>query len=546
MKKQKAKENKKGGGKKKADKAAAEAKAEETTTAEDADDATTAEPTATEEAAQGDETTEAAPEGAEGADEQGEAAKTEENDATEPQAPTDEASESQQSRQRSKSFKKGDAGASSSSPSAEVQELYRKQAARIEELEKENKDFKSSQEESATRLAKAEEELESLRESSSDVAELRSKAQECEKMSTELASVQRQLSQAQQAAKGKERRQSGPSPEVAEQLANKTSTIESLELETSNLRNQVSSLTSTVTERETSVKELEQRASSAEHQVEATKQELESFKVSLSFGNEDSDKKSDEDPEALNKRVTVLESDLRTANTNLEVASERASSLEQKIEALTKLHRDASAAVQAKDKELGDVRAELKRRDRPSHVRDASDFDLQDEETETGQLQGRIRALEAENFDLKRGVWRDRRAEMQPGMEDHEAYEDVDLNAPSSPHLPRQSSTFQDVISSGISAFTGRPRDSSRSVASPPGGQSGNRPRNQSLGLLSEDGFDEEAFRLAQEEEAKRRIERVKEVKRGLDQWKGWRLDLVDLRSGGIGAGRECGPVFEI
>ena len=422
-----------------------------------------------------------------------------------------------------------------------MQELYRKQAARIEELEKENKNFKASQEDGAARLAKAEEELESLRESTSDVAELRSKAKESEKISTELASVQRQLSQAQQAAKGKERRQSGPSPEVSEQLAKNTSTIESQELEMSNLRNQVNSLTTTLEERETSVKDLEQRASTAEHQAEAAKQELDSLKVSMSFGSEDADSKS-EDPEALNKRIAVLESDLRTANTNLEAASERASSLEQKIEALTKLHRDASAAVQAKDKELGDLRAELKRRDRPSHVRDASDFDLQDEETETGALQSRIRALEAENFDLKRGVWRDRRAEMQPGMDEggHE-YEDVDLNAPTSPHMARQTSTFQDVISSGISAFTRRPRG----VASPDQ-QTGNRPRNMSMGLLSEDGFDEEAFRLAQEEDAKRRIERVKEVKRGLDQWKGWKLDLVDVRSGGIGAGRECGPVFEV
>jgi hypothetical protein len=252
----------------------------------------------------------------------------------------------------------------------------------------------------------------------------------------------------------------------------------------------------------------------------------------MTFGNEESDSKTTDDPETLNKRVAVLESDLRTAHANLEVASERALSLEQKIEALTKLHRDASAAVQAKDKE----------------VRDASEFSLQDEETETGQLQSRLRALEAENFDLKRGVWRERRAELQPGMDEHEAgheYEDVDLNAPASPSLARHTSSFQDVISSGISAFTGRPRG----VASPSADQTkGNRPRNQSMGLLSDDddGFDEEAFRLAQEEDAKRRIERVKEVKRGLEQWKGWRLDLVDVRAGGIGAGRECGPAFEI
>lgn len=476
--------------------------------------------------------------------EQGEAAVSDDKDADEP---TREPSESQQSKERSKSFKSGDAGASSTSASAEVQELYRKQAARIEELEKENKDYKSSQEDGSARLAKAEEELESLRESTSDVAELRSKAKESEKISTELATVQRQLSQAQQAAKGKERRQSVASPEISEQLAKSTSTIESQELEMSNLRNQVNSLTTTLTERETSVKDLEQRATSAEHQAEATKQELDSLKVSMTFGSDnDVDSKSTDDPEALNKRIVILESDLRTAQTTLEAASERATSLEQKIEALTKLHRESSAAVQAKDKELRDVRAELKRRDRPSHVRDASDFDLHEEETETGQLQSRIRALEAENFDLKRGVWRDRRAEMQPGMEEHEngqEYEDVDLNAPAStsPLLARQTSTFQDVISSGISAFTGR----ARGVASPDQ-HTGNRPRNQSVGLLSEDGFDEEAFRLAQEEDAKRRIERVKDVKRGLDQWKGWKLDLVDVRAGGVGAGRECGPVFEV
>lgn len=65
---------------------------------------------------------------------------------------------------------------------------------------------------------------------------------------------------------------------------------------------------------------------------------------------------------------------------------------------------------------------------------------------------------------------------------------------------------------------------------------------------MSEDGddFDPEAFRLAQEEEAKRRIERVKEVKRGLEKWKGWRVDIAEMRQGGLGGGRECGPVFEV
>ena len=150
-------------------------------------------------------------------------------------------------------------------------------------------------------------------------------------------------------------------------------------------------------------------------------------------------------------------------------------------------------------------------------------------------------------------MWREKRAELQPEMEDDAGpspeYEEVDLNGPYTPYAtrgsaPRQSSTFQDVITSGISAFTGRPRDAPRAYGS---GQGQTHARKQSLGLLSEDGdgFDPEAFRVAQEEDAKRRIERVKEVKRGLEKWKGWRVDLAEARQGGI-FGRELGPVFEV
>jgi predicted nucleic acid-binding Zn-ribbon protein len=462
---------------------------------------------------------------------------------------------SQQSKQRSQSFRQG------VSPSAEVQELYKKQAARIEELERENKAFKEQQEEGAARLAKAEEELESLREGSSDLAELRGKAKEADRLSTELASVQRQLSQAQQAAKGTNRRVSGASTELTEQLASKTSTIESLELELSNLRHQLNGLQNTLSEKDASAKDLEDKVKAAETETASYKQELDQLKVSLAFPDESTTK---EDPSALTNRITVLESDLRTATSNLTAAQNRATSLEQKIEALTKLHRDTTAANATKDKELTDLRNQLKRRDRPSHVRDASEFELGDEETETGALQARIRALEAENFELRRGVWREKRAELQPGMDDdghHPEYENVDLSTPYSAHPGRNSSigrqgqqhsTFQDVLTSGISAFTGRPRDEIRRGSSNAAGtlQQAARQRAESLGLLSDDSgaFDEEAWRLAQEEEAKRRVERVREVKKGLEGWRGWRVDLVEVRqNGGLLAGRaDVGEVFEV
>jgi len=462
--------------------------------------------------------------------------------------PAGSASEPLQSRERSKSFRQSAPVAPSANGDVSEANLNR-----IKELEQGNQALTSQQEDGAAKLAKAEEEIEGLRNDTSDLAALKAKAADADRLQSELASTQKSLLQAQQAAKGPNRRASAPSTEISEQLASKTSTIESLELELSNLRNQLSTVQASASEHEASTKEIEDRALAAETATSSVQQELDALKISMVFPSDDT-KAANENPEALTKRITVLESDLRTANSNLDAAATRATSLEQKIAALTKLHRDAISTSQAKDRDVTELRNQLKRRDRPSHIRDASEFELADDETETGALQARIRALEAENFDLRRNVWRDKRAEMQPSIEDDHPspgpYEDVDLGASFSGSLsrkgsaPRQTSTLQDVISSGITAFAGLPREFSKVSgygASP-------RPRKQSLALLSEDGgdIDPEAFRLAQEEQARQRIERVKEVKRGLEKWKGWRLDLTESRRHGIAGGKECGPVFEL
>lgn len=57
-----------------------------------------------------------------------------------------------------------------------VNEIYRKQTARIDELERENRRLAKDAKEGEARLIKTEEELEELRESSSEVAELKLKA----------------------------------------------------------------------------------------------------------------------------------------------------------------------------------------------------------------------------------------------------------------------------------------------------------------------------------------------------------------------------------
>ncbi|KAG8628166.1 hypothetical protein KVT40_004039 [Elsinoe batatas] len=488
-----------------------------------------------------------------------------EDDAGKP-VPTRNPSVTLQSRQRSESFRKGSASSGGhKSPSlptvdseAEVQELYRKQAARIEDLEKQVETLSLAE----TKLKKTEEELEQLREGSDDVAALKSKAAqsneqaaELEKLKTELNSTQRQLTQAQQAASNRRKSSAGVPSDLTAQLASKTSTIESLELELSNLKYQNSILETDKSSYEANVKSLEQRATAAEDRSTSLQAEIEKLKETLSSPTDAKPADAEADPEALQRKVSVLESSLRTAQAAADAVTNRATNLESKIETLTKLHRESSTQNAVREKEVKDLKARVKAATQARN--DAAGEDLSDLEVEEREkLNSRIRDLEAENFELRRGVWRDKRAALQPGMDDggldsagSGTYEDVDLNGSgSNPYggrpsfgAGRQSSTFSDVLQSGISAFTGR--DNPRVARGSEGAAA--RGRKQSLGLLSEDGFDEDAFRNAQEEEAKTRIERIREVKRGLEQWRGWRLDLVDQRAAGL-PGLTTGPVFDI
>lgn len=449
-----------------------------------------------------------------------------------------------------------------------MQEVYRKQSARIEELERENRTLKDSQTEDGARLQKTEEELERFREGSSNVAELKTKAaladekeKEIDQLKAELTSVQRQLTQAQQAAANHSRRKSIASPtrELNEQLSLKTSAIESLELELSNLRNQYNMSQSTLSSHEATIADLEQRAATAETAATVAKQETETLKESVANTTTEGEKNEDEDPVALQKKITLLESDLRTAQTSADSASQRATSLEQKIEALTKLHKDSTTATTSREKEIKDLKTRIaglettKSHKKSSSAVGADDetlSDLEDEERE--KLHTRIRDLEGENFDLRRGVWREKRQALQPsiagdGGDISPAYEDVDLNGSQNPYAAtrpapgsRGTSSFQDVLQSGLNAFTGRDtrRGSQHDIQG--------RARGQSLGLLSEEGFDEDAFRVAQEDEANKRVERIREVKRGLEQWRGWKVDITDMRLGGLSGGVPTGPVFEV
>lgn len=163
------------------------------------------------------------------------------------------------------------------------------------------------------------------------------------------------------------------------------------------------------------------------------------------------------------------------------------------------------------------------------------------ENEERQRLEAKVRDLETEVFELRRGIWKERRHQIDgdessamtsPGAK----WADIDLGGMSPSR--RRSLTgggatkgLGELFANSFSALTG-------AVAAT--GIAGDEP------LLEDDedmDFNEEAFRLAQEEEARKRIERVKEIKRSLNDWKGWRLDLVETRRAGS---EGIGDIFEV
>lgn len=87
-----------------------------------------------------------------------------------------------ESRQRSESFYRSGAPGPLSPGGGVTSELYKEQAQKIEELEKENKKLASEVEENQKRWRKGEEELEELREGKGDVAIAVEKAKEADKL----------------------------------------------------------------------------------------------------------------------------------------------------------------------------------------------------------------------------------------------------------------------------------------------------------------------------------------------------------------------------
>ena len=447
-----------------------------------------------------------------------------------------------------------------------INSLYRKQAAQLDELERENKRLAKEAQENETKWKQTEEELEELREASGDVAELKSNAKKAEaqaeefgKMKTEITSLQRQNSQLQ--SHSSKRHVSSPSQahiasspfsDLQTQLDSKSSTVESMEMEISNLRTQLDKWSKPDSTHGEQVSALEEKLDRAERAAGAAQRELLDVRKSLERASE----KAVKDGSERTSTETKMRSMLRENDDNRRVADEatkRVETLEKKLVALTNMHKEADTRRQAGErqrelveKEAADMRRRLatienenlrlrEERER-ARKREASGVDddgvdeLEDEERR--KLEDKIRGLEGEVYDLRRGVWKEKRRELAVEGDDgptspNSQFDDVDLTG--GPYfnrrqsLARGTSSFSNVLTSGINAFTG-----------------GGTKENEDP--FNDDDFDEDAFRQAQEDEARKRLERVKEIKRGLTEWQGWRMDVVDVRIGGGGAGE----IFDI
>lgn len=475
-------------------------------------------------------------------------------------------------------------------------ELFRKQGARLEELEKENKKLTQSLEEVTLKWKKVEETLEEEREVRAEIGLLKTKleaaedkAREYERLQEEVRSLERQNAQLLAAAKSNKSPSnvgvgggSGGSTAAGEtaaafqeQLASKDSTIEAMEVEISNLK---AKLTSQSTG-QNQISELEEKLKSAEEESQRLQEEL---KAAIERADHAEAEKTS--TQALIKSLEEQLEELKNAKTE---ADKKIDTLEKKLTTLGNLHKDSETRHQLRSKEreklekevsalkrnLSTVESENARlreeRDRfrkreASTGDDAALDELEDEDRQ--RLERRVRELEGEVFDLRRGLWREKRVELQGDMpgedEDANKFDDVDLMGPSSHQQQQQQyqqqqrkhSSFTTVLSSGLAAFTGQPvsntnrgRRSSSRISR--GGNSVAHGAIEEEQLLDDEDemFDEDAFARAQaEEEMKKRVEKTKEVKRQLKNWKGWRLDLVNARYGAQGAGVGYGEIFEV
>lgn len=388
---------------------------------------------------------------------------------------------------------------------------------------------------------------------------------------------------------------SPPTSELETQLRSKSQTIETMELEMSRLRAQVERLSvvgaggeegdeegegnghAPKHGRQEQVAALEEKLERAEKAAGTAQRELSELKRNLDRTSEKAVREGSARTSAETKLKT-LEKESKDLRTERDELAKKAEGLEKKVTTLTTLHKEHDARTQALrrdkervDKDLAEARTRLDRveaenlRLRKTDARDGGGTDdehldeLLASSPEASEriemLDRRVRELEAENTDLRHGIWHERRKELQVGPDDTSGgagsrhFSDVDLSPLAGAgaggkkgHTGSVSGGASGALGDFFSVLTGGGGSGDHSHHGHGHGHQG----HDEDGLLEDDDdmdFDEEAFRRAHEEEARQRLERVREAKRALKNWEGWRLDLVESRQGGA---EGVGPIFEI
>ena len=428
----------------------------------------------------------------------------------------------------------------------------------MEELDRENKRLTHDYAESERRRIKTETEIESLREASAEIPSLQAQfkaadaqAQDGERLKAEVAALKRQNAHLQSSSRSKHH----PTPSVSSSPP--SSTHQAMESEISTLRTSLTDLQSTLISRDEQIIALTNQLSTAQSSLLTTTAQVADLNKNLERASDRAVKEGSHRTSA-ETQLAGLKRDLNKAQTELVTVQAKMDALEKKNLALSTLHKESDTRSQTRSREADRIDGEAKqlrsklsrvenellslREERERWKKRAIDTDGGDgaeveeleaeQEEERVKLRSKVRELESEVYDLRKGVWKERRRELDGGPEgDKGGFMDVDLSGGLSPRVLKGGAVgLTGVISEGFQALTGV------------GGRGG--------GLLQEDGdgfgsdeFDEEAFQNAQEEEGLRRVERVREVKRGLQAWRGWRLDLVEGRAG---AGVGWGEIFEV
>ncbi|KAK2877119.1 hypothetical protein FQN49_001393 [Arthroderma sp. PD_2] len=475
-------------------------------------------------------------------------------------------------------------------------EMFRKQVIRLEELEKENKRLEKEVETASSKWKKSEEQLDDLREASTETVELKERlakaekqAEEVEKLKAEISALQRQNSHLQTRSHRPSNsvaisgNAESPNSELLSQVDAKSATIENMEMEISNLRAQLNSQSTHSSAHEEQISALEDKLSRSETALEKSQRELTDTKQAVTRAAEKAVKEG-VDKTSTETLIKSLERQLKESDEAKAEADKKAELLEKKLQALSNLHKESESRHQIRLKErdkferdvamltrkiattdnenlrLKEERDRLRKREASGTGADEGLDEL--EEEERLQLERKVRDLEGEIFDLRRGIWKERKRELSTHNDGEGSqadiksvtgtFDDIDLTggAPSGHNhsgrrsitqRPQQHSSFATVLSSGLAAFTGT-HDQDRGYKSFDYGSHAGLDDE----LLDDDAFDEDAFARAQEEEeAKKRVEWAREIKGKLKNWKGWRLDLVECRYGAQGAGVGLGEIFE-